>query len=144
MKVNRSRRLAVLALALGSLVAALVPVAGAVAQESPPQGLSIEVMSARLLAKGAGVEVTVEYQCPFGTASLSLRVSQRAGSAVTQGFGGEEVSCTGAPETTTVIVVPDGGRPFKVGAAIVEAELFSCSFFCGSVQDDEEVRVSRR
>ena len=143
MEVNRSRRLAVLALALGAMVAALVPVAGAVAQESPPQGLSVEVVSARLLAKGAGVEVTVEYQCPFGTANLSVRLIQRAGNTVVQGFGGEEVQCTGAPATATVIVVPDG-RPFKAGSAIVEADLFNCSFFCGSVHDDEEVRVTRR
>ena len=146
MRSLRARHPAVLALLAGGAVAALVPASAAVAFQSPPTGsTSVEVQSpAALVARGAGVAVTVTYRCPAGQdASLSVFLTQRSGSETISASGGREVECTGEEEETTVVVTADG-RVFKKGTAVGRADLFTCGFsFCGTMTDSKEVTITR-
>jgi hypothetical protein len=148
MKRLRTRHPAALALLLGGALAALVPVGSAVALDSPPSATAfVEIESAQLVAKGAGVDVTVTYLCPAGgSASLSTTVTQRSGPEVTSGSSSfVSLPCTGEPEQRVVRVTAGGGmRAFKSGTALVQASMFACgSGFCGSVSDQEEVSIRR-
>jgi hypothetical protein len=146
MNVLRRRHPAALALAVGAAMAALVPMGAAVALDSPPQAVGIEVQSpASLLARGAAVSVPVAYQCASGDQEIdiSVRVVQRAGSETISGFGGRTAPCTGGVQTTTVTVVADG-RVFKKGTAVASAEAFTCGFtFCGTISDSREITIAR-
>lgn len=141
-----TRHPAALALLVGGVLAALVPVGSAVALDSPPQGAGLEVQSpATLLARGAAVSVPVTYQCAPGdqTIDISVRVVQRAGSETISGYGSRTAPCSGAPQSTTVTVVADG-RVFKKGTAVATAEAFTCGFsFCGTITDSREITITR-
>ena len=148
MKRLRSRHPAALALLVGGALAALVPVGTAVALDSPPSTTAfVEIESARLVARGVAVDLTVTYQCPeFGSGSLSASVTQRSGPEITSGSSfGSSLQCTGSPEQTVLRVIASNGmRAFKSGTALAQATLFSCgSGFCGQVTDQEEISIRR-
>lgn len=142
----RTRHPAAVALLVGGVMAALVPVGTAVALDSSPQGAGIQVGSpADLLARGAGLSVPVTYQCAAGDQDIdiSVEVVQRSGSGTTYAYGSRTAPCTGGLQSTTVTVTA-GERVFKKGTAVATAEAFTCGFtFCGTISDSREISVSR-
>ena len=134
------------AIGVGAGLAFAVPVLPAVGQVSPPAVFSVEVGDeATLVARGAAVLVPVEVTCPAGSgASLSVRVTQRAGSRIASGSAfTSDFVCTGATQVVEVLV-PAQGQAFKKGPAVAEAYLFACSpFFCGQVADTENIQIVR-
>jgi len=124
----------------GAAAAALLGPAGpAVGQSSEPIVVQVQVNSpATLVARGAGIDVSVTVSCsgPAGTTgSVGLNVTERAGSEVAVGIGGASFDCTGASQTTTVLVTPTfggfpsvtAGKAFKKGTAIVQTQASACT-----------------
>jgi hypothetical protein len=135
------------AIAVGAGLVAIVPAMPAVGQFSPPTVISVEVQDeATLVARGAAVLVPVEVICPAGSTfrSLSVQVTQRAGSRIASGFGGtSDFACTGTTQVVEVLV-PAQDQAFKRGQAVAEASLFVCNEFgCQSVTDTENIEVVR-
>jgi hypothetical protein len=137
----------VLAVLLGALVAAVVPVSSAVAFLSSPQTWDVTVQQpVTLQARGAAVSVPVQVTCPTGAfASLEVSVTQRSGSGVVSGSRTREVNCTGSPELFTVnVLTASGSKVFKKGPAFVEAVLYGCGYACGVMDTDgRTVEISR-
>ena len=135
------------AIAAGAGLALAIPALPAVGQFSPPAVVSVEVQDqATLVARGAAVLVPVEIVCPVGSTfrSVSVRVTQRAGSAIASGASGtDDFACTGSTQVVHVLV-PAQGHAFKKGPAVAEASLFVCSEFgCQSVSDIEDIEIVR-
>ena len=79
-----------------------------------------------------------------GPVEVFVRVSQRSGSGVAEGFGFEQVGCTGSGEQVTVLVQATGGKTFKKGTAVVTAEVFGCNeAICGTETDSEVIEIQR-
>jgi hypothetical protein len=147
MRTKRTRvAAAVVALLLGGLLALFATSGPAVAFFSGGLFLDVQVESpARLLARGAAVEVPLEVTCnAVGTVDVQVTVTQRSGSGATQGFGFEQVGCTGAGEQVTVVVQVFGAKAFRKGTAVVTAEVFGCNnVTCGSETDTEVIEIQR-
>jgi hypothetical protein len=113
---------------------------GAAVPASAQTTYTVDITSATLVAKGAGVEVELTLTCPAG-ASLypNVSVTQRSGQGMAQSFQNRSssLSCTGLPQTMTVLVVAKPGPSFGVGEAVVSADIV---IFCppGNVCVDEE------
>ena len=139
----------VVAIALGGLLALFATTGPAVAFFSGGLFLDVQVQSpARLVARGAAVDVPVEVTCNArpGTASVQVSVSQKAGSGVAQGFGSTSVGCTGSGQQITVRVQASGGKTFKQGTAVASADLFGCTAnfsTCGNETDSETIQIQR-
>lgn len=131
--------LAGITVAGGAAAAALLGPAGpAVGQSSQPLEMSIQVDSpATLVAKGAGVDVSVTTDCsgPAGTtAGVSVNLTERVGSELAVGNGEVTVGCTGTSQTDVVLVTPQesgfpsltAGKAFKRGPAIANAFINAC------------------
>ena len=140
---------AVVALLLGGLLALFATSGPAVAFFSGGLFLDVQVQSpARLVARGAAVDVPLEITCNArpGTASVQVSVSQKAGSGVAQGFGSTSVGCTGSGQQVTVRVQASGGKTFKQGTAVASADLFGCTAnfsTCGNETDSETIQIQR-
>jgi hypothetical protein len=140
---------AIAAIGAGGTLAALAPAGPAVAEESPPFVLDVEVGSpATLLARGVAVSVPVEFTCPSNTAyeEASVSVSQRVANHIVRGYGGYvNLDCTGQPETHQVVVqVYEGGTAFLQGSALATASIYGCAadwWTCGSDSDTEEISI---
>ncbi len=135
----------IVAIGLGGGLALAAPALPAVGEHSPPSVLHIEVGDeGTILAKGAGVLVPVEVTCPAGEqAFVEVQLTQARGRHVANGFGFEEVACTGGPQVVEVLITPFGGA-FKKGAALAQARAVVCddSFFNCEVEEDvEEIRL---
>jgi hypothetical protein len=149
MRTKRTRvATAVVAILLGGLLALSATSGPAVAFFSGGLFLDVQVESpARLLARGAAIEVPLEVTCSgTGTADVFVRVSQRSGSGVAEGFGFEQVPCSGAGERITVVVQATGGKTFKKGTAVVTAEVSGCTpdfVTCGTETDTEVIEIQR-
>lgn len=135
------------AIGVGGGLAFAVPALPAVGQVSPPSIVSVEVAdTAQLVARGAAVLVPVEIRCPAGeTGSIAVRVTQRAGSRIANGFGStNDFVCTGATQTVDVLVTAQD-MAFKKGGAVAEAFLSVCTdfFFCQQVSDTENIAIDR-
>jgi hypothetical protein len=135
------------ALAAGAGLAFAVPALPAVGQFSPPATVSVEVQdAATLVARGAAVLVPVEIVCPVGSSfrSVSVQVTQRAGSGIASGSGGTgDFTCTGSTQVVEVLV-PAQGQAFKKGEAVAQASLFLCSDLgCQTVTDTENIQLVR-
>lgn len=147
MRTKRTRvAAAVVALLLGGLLALFATSGPAVAFFSAGLFLDVQVESpARLLARGAAIEVPLEVTCnATGSVDLFVSVSQRSGSGVAEGFGFESVPCSGSGEQVTVTVQATGGKVFKKGTAVVTAEVFGCNeAICGSETDTEVIEIQR-
>jgi hypothetical protein len=117
----------------------LAPALGLVAMLAFPTtalaaDVSIQVVSAQLVAKGAAVDVTVSFTCPIGDtvpndaflSGLSIYV-QEAVSKTQQASGttltGGQI-CTGQPQSAVIRVLASvAGPPFRVGPALVNASI---------------------
>ena len=137
---------AVVAIVLGSVLALFATTGPAVAFFSGGLFLDVQVQSpARLVARGAAVDVTLEVTCnsPFG-ADVFVSVTQKSGSGVAQGFGFDNVGCTGSGEQVVMRVQASGGKTFKQGTAVASAEIFGCNnVTCGSETDSEVIEIRR-
>jgi uncharacterized protein (DUF58 family) len=148
MKTRLRARLAVAVVAIlaGSVLALFATTGPAVAFFSGGLFLDVQVESpARMVSRGAAVDVTLEVTCnsPFG-ADVFVSVTQKAGSGVAEGFGFENVGCTGSGEQVTVRVQASGGKTFKQGTAVASAEVFGCNnVTCGSETDSEVIEIRR-
>jgi len=119
-----------IAIILGSALAAAIPVLPAVGQDSPPHPV-VDIGTGRLVAKGAAVDVPVTYTCGPGDLDfgyLFVNLSQRTQQGrLAQGFGfTDDIVCDGTPHTVIVRVTPDpyfGGVAFKSGVALATATL---------------------
>jgi hypothetical protein len=121
-----------------SVAAATVP---SVAAATVP---SVDVVSATLVAKGAGVQVVLTGSCDAGAGAgvFSATVTQAVGNRVAQGTGYVVLTCTGEPQEATVLVTANvSGARFHVRDALVSASIvFGC---CSSVSTAEVVRIVR-
>jgi hypothetical protein len=106
---------AVVAILLGGLLTLFATSGPAIGFFSAGLFLDVQVESpARLLARGAAIEVPLEVTCSgTGSVDLFVSVSQRSGSGVAEGFGFESVPCSGSGEQVTVTVQASGGKAFK-------------------------------
>jgi hypothetical protein len=140
---------AVVAILAGSVLALFATTGPAVAFFSGGLFLDVQVESpAHLVSRGAAVDVPLEVTCNArpGTASLSVVVTQKAGSGVAQGFGSTSVGCTGSGQQITVRVQASGGKTFKQGTAVANAEIFGCNAdfsTCGSETDSEVIDIKK-
>jgi len=140
---------AVVAIILGSVLALFATTGPAVAFFSGGLFLDVQVESpAHLVSRGAAVDVPLEVTCNArpGTVDLSVSVSQKAGSSVAQGFGHTSVGCTGSGQQITVRVQASGGKTFKQGTAVANAEIFGCNAdfsTCGSETDSEVIDIKK-
>ncbi len=146
MKVKAA--LAALAIAGGAAVAAVSSASPALGFFSPPLLLEIHVNSpATLVAKGAGVNVIVQVECSgASTASVSVSLTQRAGSEIASGFGSTQVGCTtNANQNVLVLVTAQPGKAFKKGTAVADGSIFACTpnfRICGSEQDQRTIDLA--
>jgi hypothetical protein len=126
----------------GAAVAAAVlgPAGPAVGQSSPSIQAQVQVNSpATLVAKGAGVDVSVTASCSGTTAPgfLVVELVENVKGNIAYGFGEASPSCTGASQTFEVLVTagsdgPSGipGGPsaaFAKGVAIADTSFGACS-----------------
>jgi hypothetical protein len=151
MKPRLRARLAVAVVAIlaGSVLALFATTGPAVAFFSGGLFLDVQVESpAHLVSRGAAVDVPLEVTCNArpGTTDLFVSVSQKAGSGVAQGFGSTSVGCTGSGQQITVRVQASGGKTFKQGTAVANAEIFGCNAdfsTCGSETDSEVIDIKK-
>jgi len=145
-KLRTRAAAAVVALLLGGLLALFATSGPAVAFFSGGLFLDVQVGSpAHLVARGAAVDVPVEVTCnATGTADVSVRVTQKSGSGVAQGFGSASVGCTGSGQQITIRAQAEGGKTFKQGTAVASAEIFGCNrVTCGSETDSEVIQIQK-
>ena len=138
---------ALVAILAGASFALFAPSGPAVAFSSGGLFLDVQVESpAHLVSRGAAVDVPLEVTCNAGVADVSVRVTQKSGSGVAQGFGSTSVGCTGSGQQLTVRVMASGGKTFKQGTAVASAELFGCTAnfsTCGSETDSEVIQLQK-
>jgi hypothetical protein len=130
------RRLVVRIILVGTIsltLATVVPILPAFAQ---PTGTVQVGQPGTVVAKGAAVEVPVDYSCsPDATfASLSVAITERVGSNETAtGFGSStELTCDGSEHTALILATPtngESGNAFRKGEAVAQGHLFGCDQF---------------
>ena len=107
--------------------AAILPMASAVAFISPPLVLLAQPQSpAHLIARGAALDVTVEYSCAADFMSIEIQATEKVGSRVASGFGSVSVPCDGATHTT-IVRITTNGTAFARGTAAIRLSVFGCS-----------------
>jgi hypothetical protein len=134
------------AIVLGSVLALFATTGPAVAFFSGGLFLDVQVNSpAHLVARGAAVDVPLEVTCnATGSVNVFVSVSQKAGSGVAQGSGSTSVGCSGSGQQILVRVQASGGKTFKQGTAVANAEIFGCNnVTCGSETDSEAIQVQK-
>jgi hypothetical protein len=145
---TRTRAAAVVVTIVAGVVLALFATSGpAVAFFSGGLFLDIRVTSpATLVARGAAVDVPLEVTCntPEG-AFVFVTVTQHSGSGVAQGSRSTSVGCTGSGQQIVVRVsASSGGKTFKQGTAVADAEIFGCRpGVCGTETDSEAITIQR-
>jgi hypothetical protein len=147
MKRRRWLRLgAILALTSVAVVAVVIgPVSTAVGFFSRGLSLDVRVQSpATLVSRGAAISVPLEIVCTSSQAEVDVHVTQRAGSAIAEGFAFKEVTCEGDLQHVDVTVFASGNA-FKKGTAVAEAQIFGCfPRFCGSESDTAEIAIVKK
>jgi hypothetical protein len=145
-KRRRWIRLSLVLALTGAAIAALIgPVSSAVGFFSPPLSLDVRINSpATLVARGAAVDVPLEVVCTSRRAEIFVQVRQRAGSEIAQGDAFTEITCEGDIQEVTVTVFANGGKAFRKGTGVAEAQIFGCIGFCGLETDTAEVQIARR
>jgi hypothetical protein len=134
------------AVTAGGVAAMLSPASPAVAFFSPPLFLDVQVESpARLVARGAAVEVPLEVTCTSEEpAFVDVSVTQRVGNKIARGFGNARVGCTRQGQQIRVTVTAFSSNAFRTGTAFAEATIFGCApTFCGSESDAETIEIQR-
>jgi hypothetical protein len=139
---------AAVAVTAGVACALTIPASPAVAYYSG--GLFLDIVAespGTLLAKGAAVDVPLEYTCNAQSPYISVSVSQRvADGDLATGAATVQVACTGAHQRTTITVPASGTKAFVKGNAFVSATISGClpGFInCGSEHDDATVKFRR-
>lgn len=109
--------------------AALGPAGTAAGQSSPPIQTQIQVNSpATLVAKGAGVDVSITASCSgVPTGSIGVSLTEAVAKNLASGFGAATINCTGATQTIEVLVTAQAGKAFKQGSAIANANISACT-----------------
>ncbi|MEW2432454.1 hypothetical protein AB0877_31030 [Micromonospora sp. NPDC047644] len=135
------RRVTTTAALLGLfLCALLVPTPASAAS-------TVEVTSAKLIARGVAVDITLTVTCESGRdggAEFSLR--QRSGDNVAYGSAGTIFTCTGVPQAVIGRVYAEsGGFAFNRGIALATGTVSLCTpVDCEySPRFEGEVRVTR-
>jgi hypothetical protein len=152
-----------LVVAGGALTAAALGPAGlAVGQSSPPTvGQSSSPVQAnvavdspaRLVARGAGVDVTVTVTCssPLPTSgNVSISLTENVGNY--QATGGPmqaSFDCTGAAQNVEVLVVANpGGKAFVKGTVTAQVSMSACEVInaasvgaCASTGAEQTIRI---
>lgn len=133
---------------VGVACALVIPASPAVAYFSNGLFLDIVVESpATLLARGAAVDIPVEYTCNAVYTGVTLSVTQRVnGGSVATGTASAEVACTGAHQRTTITVTATGAKAFTNGDAFVTGLISGCRSdlaFCGTEVDTATVKFRR-
>lgn len=125
--INRTRARIGAAVIGGVAVAGAIPAYAAVSASSPPAGVAIELTGAgSIIARGAATSLQLRVTCPTSSyyAYVYGSVTQKSGSGVAQGTGGQQVRCTNVPEIVTLnINATSGGKAFKAGTAAANASL---------------------
>jgi hypothetical protein len=137
---------ALVAILAGASFALFAPAGPAVAFSSGGLFLDVQVESARLVSRGAAVDVTLELTCNASSpVDVFVTVTQRSGSGVAAGSGFASFGCTGSGQQVTVrVTASPSGKTFKQGAAVVEAEVFGCRpNICGSETDSEVIQLQK-
>jgi hypothetical protein len=97
-----------------------------------------------LVSRGAAISVPLEIVCTSNQAEVDVRVTQRAGSAIAEGFAFKEVTCEGDLQHVDMTVFASGNA-FKKGTAVAEAQIFGCfPRFCGSESDTAEIAIVKK
>jgi hypothetical protein len=148
MKRRRWAQLSViLALASVAVVAVLIgPVSSAVGFFSGGLSLDVQVQSpATLASRGAAVDLPLEIVCTSRQAEVDVQVTQRAGSEIAQGSAFVQVTCEGDLQQVHMIVPAFGGKAFKKGTAVAQAQIFGClGRTCGSETDAATIDVVKK
>jgi len=148
MKRRRRMQLGViLALASVAVVAVLIgPVGSAVGFFSGGLSLDVQVQSpATLVSRGAAVDLPLQIVCTSNRAEVDVQVTQRAGSEIAQGFAFTDVTCEGDLQQVHIIVPAGGGKAFKKGTAVVQAQIFGClGRTCGSESDTATIDLVKK
>jgi hypothetical protein len=97
--------------------------------------------TADLGVEGAYVLVPVTYQCDFqdGQIFIQVRVTQRRGSRLADGFGFDQGTCGGGPHTLLIQVDSFSGVPYSKGTAVASAD--ASTFISQSSDGPEEIRI---
>lgn len=140
-----------LVLAGGAAAAAALGSAGpAVGQSSPPIQTQIQVNSpGKLVAKGAGVDVSIAASCSgvgVPTGSIGISLTEAVGKNLATGFGSATIDCTGTTQNAEVTVTAQSGHAFAKGSAIANASISACTtnfFNCGSSQVEPTIKIAK-
>ncbi|MEU8423577.1 hypothetical protein AB0C15_22145 [Micromonospora sp. NPDC048835] len=108
---------------------------------------TVEVTSAKLVARGVAVDITLTINCDAGrSGGVELSLRQRSGNNVAYGSSSTPLTCTGAAQAVTGRVYAEtGGFAFNRGVALATAIIGLCSEVeCDySPRFEDEVRVTR-
>ncbi|MEV4629703.1 hypothetical protein AB0J90_25900 [Micromonospora sp. NPDC049523] len=147
MKMSRFRAsaLALVAIAVGGVIAFALPAGAAVSVQSESPSVAVVSLGAkaRLDANGAVVFAPVKVACtPGGSAYLVVEVTQAVGNGIAKG---EKVftvpECTGDQQKINVAVTPDL-KPYRKGVAFGSARLDVCDQTgCKSVYDERKIEI---
>jgi hypothetical protein len=121
---------------------------GVAAPASAQTGLTADITSATLVAKGAAVDLQLSVSCEVGfTGGVFAVVTQRSGNTVMRGSGNTQFACTGESQMVILRVVADaGGAPFKTGDAVVsESSVQVCNDLsgCAFADLDQVIRIRK-
>lgn len=150
--------LAGLTVAGGAAMAVAIGAGPAVGQTSAPIQLQIQVNSpATLVAKGAGVNVSVTASCSGEAVAapggfIVLEVTESVAKHIAFGFAEGSIDCTGASQTLDMLVtagsegpsgLPQGpSKAFAKGVALATAQIQACSFnTCTSQQIEPTIKI---
>ena len=124
-------------------VAAGKPGGGGSSGTSGTLGVTITIApSGTIVAKGAGVDVTVAISCVSFIENGGVSAAQRSGNGIAQaGAPLPFVTCDGTTHTY-VVAMQATNAPFKKGTAVVDVIVFGCDFFtCGETSAQATVRL---
>jgi hypothetical protein len=136
--------LAVVAIAAGGLVAAVLPSSADVSTQSPSVAAVRVESPATLVARGAAVRATITVVCqPGAQAFLSLEITENAGGKIARGADSTQVpSCTGDFQQVSFSIASET-VPFRRGTAFADANLFVSGSPGNSAEDQREITITR-
>lgn len=148
MKITRYRLVG--ATVAASAAAVLLPGSAAVALISPPLVLLAQPQSpATLVARGAAVDVPIEYTCTGTGMYINLTLTEKVGKKIASGYGGTNVPCDGATHRTLVrITATTSGTAFAAGSAAAQADVNGCyvrndRWICGSDSIVRTIKIKK-
>ena len=109
-------------------------------------GLHLDITAespATLVSQGAAVDVPVDIECNADFADVYVSLTERVGSQTATGSGSVSASCTGGHQRILVRVLANSGKAFAKGTAAANAQIFGCSYFCGSESTDATIQITK-